>query len=147
MARNIALVVASFALLILSLAALAAATQPARAQSVGPAFSGGTFPLLSFAGTDVALNNPPTAIYTVPAGKKFVVRTFCLSSSSWHMGRNGATVGWNTLNRVYGDNEKLYCKGEGQFVYDAGDTLDIRTTTSSTSLSGDYVIEGTLMTE
>ena len=147
MARNLALVVASFALLVLSFAALAAATRPAQAQNYGPAFSGGAFPLLSFAGTDIALNNPPTAIYTVPAGKKFAVRTFCLSSSSWQMGRNGATVGWNTLNRFFGDNEGLYCKGEGQFVYDAGDTVDIKTTTTSTSTSGDYVIEGTLMTE
>ena len=140
--------IASVALLILSLAAFAAATSPARAQSLGPAFSGGDFPLLSWSGTNQAYNQSIT-LYTVPAGKKLVVRTFCMNSSNWRMGRNGTVImDFNMTEYPSNDDSQgLFCSGRGQAVFDAGDVLSIETNSTSTSTGAAYHVEGQLYAE
>jgi len=138
--------IASLALLIFSFAALAAATGPARAQDLGPAFSGGDFPKLSFSAQGVPLNAPPT-VYTVPAGKKFVVHTFCHSPSQWYMVDSGTPTVWNSLTRLLTNYPPLYCTGDGNYVFDAGDVVAFGSSSTSASASGHYLIEGTLMAE
>ena len=147
MAKNFALVVSSLALLILSVAALAAATQPARAQNLGPAFSGGDFPLISLEGSQVTVNAPPSVLYTVPAGKRLVVKTLCFTPSQWWVQIDGNELAWNSLFRMNTNYPGLYCSGEGNYVVGPGQSIGFDTVTTSTSQSGYYVFEGVLMTE
>jgi|GEM_PF-1705199 len=138
--------IASVALLVLGVAALAAATGPARAQAVGPAFSGGDFPLLSWE-SPLAYNQSPT-IYTVPAGKKLVLSTACTNSSSWQVTKNGA-VFLHTAMTTHPSNDDAWsglCLGRGRVVLDAGDTFGLLSGSGSTNI-GYYRFEGSLMTE
>jgi hypothetical protein len=138
--------IASVALLILSLAAFAAATSPARAQALGPAFSGGDFPLLSWGAVGVPFNQT-TTLYTVPAGKRLIVKTFCTDTTSWGMGKNGVLwVNTEMTNTPPNDDaQPMFCLGKGNAVYEAGDVLTVETTSSSTSAGGEYYVEAMLV--
>jgi len=148
MIPRLSLLIASVALLVFSFAALAAVTGPARAQDLGPAFSGGDFPLLSFSAHSVAYNSPPT-LYTVPSGKKLVVNTFCLSTTSWSLGVNGSSAVDPVMTRqaLNDDSQPLFCSGSGSYVLDAGDVLSVRTTSTSSSAGGSYYVEARLVSE
>jgi len=132
--------------LALALALLAGLAPAARADSLGPAFSGGDFPMLSWAAVSVPYNQP-VAFYTVLAGKKLVVRTFCTNTSSFHMTRNGTQIVLYFMTTHEGDFAPLYCIGAGQMVFHAGETLGMGTNSSSTSTGGAYTVEATLYAE
>jgi len=146
MPNKLPALIASAALLILSLAALAAATPSARAQDLGPALSGGAFPLLSWGAVSIPYNAPPT-LYTVPAGKKMLLRTFCTMSGTWHMRVNGVQIVPASMTTHDGDFAPLLCDGRGQLVLEPGDVLSIGSSSSSTSTGGQYYAEGTLVAE
>jgi hypothetical protein len=147
MAKTFALVVGALAALILSVAALAAATQPARAQNLGPAFSGGDFPLLSWYSN--ANCSQDTTLYTVPAGKKLVVRNFCVNTTSWRLAVNGTQRVDTTLTSYPGNDDAWpsFCTGSAQLVLEPGDVLSVDSNTTSTSSACRYAVEATLMTE
>ena len=146
MARNFALVVGALAALILSVSAFVAVSSPARAQDLGPAFSGGSFPLLSWGATGVAYNQT-TTLYTVPAGKKLIVRNFCTTTTSWYLAKNGVQFVPNTFTTPDGDFAPLFCNGRGQAVFEPGETLSIGTISTSSSTGGQYYVEASLVAE
>ena len=131
---GLAAVLAASALLIFSGGYLLRSTPTAEAQSLGPVFTGGSMPLEFFSGTHSRANTTPTALFTVPAGKTFVMTAACLSQSYLAVTQDGVEK-WEPnsgISDYSGTDVNYMCSmGNGQIPFPSGSVIGVAGTVVS----------------
>jgi|GEM_PF-5473755 len=144
-----AAVLAAIALMLFGGGYMIRSMPTAQAQSLGPAFTGGQMPLMFFSGLQNRRTTSPTTVYTVPAGKTFVMTGACLSQSYLTVTQDGADK-WEPNSGIsdYGssDNNFLCSHARGQVPFPSGSVLGIAGTCPSCSSSNyAYAMQGYLI--
>lgn len=152
MHRNLlgfAAILAATGLLLFGAGYLLRSTPSAQAQSLGPVFTGGTMPLLYFSGSVPQNQTSPSVVYTVPAGKTFVLTSACMNRSYLVVTDDGAEK-WAPNLRLSEYNNSapnLLCsQGNGQIPFTSGSEVGVAGTCAACSSSTrDYTIQGYLV--
>ena len=146
---GVAAVIAAVALLLFSGGYVVRSVPRAEAQDLGPVFSGGGMPLLFFSGTHNRRTTTPAAVYTVPAGKTFVMTAACLSQTYLAVTQDGAEK-WEPGSGIsdYSSTDVNYmCSaGNGQIPFPSGSVIGVTGTCSTCSSSNyAYSLQGYLV--
>jgi hypothetical protein len=146
---GVAAVLAAAALLVFSGGYLVRSVPQAEAQDLGPVFSGGGMPLLFFSGTHNRRTTTPSAVYTVPAGKTFVMTAACLSQTYLSVTEDGVEK-WEPYSGIsdYSSTDVNYmCSaGNGQIPFASGSVVGVAGTCPSCSNSSyAYALQGYLV--
>jgi hypothetical protein len=133
---GVAAVLAAAALLVFSGGYLVRSVPQAEAQDLGPVFSGGGMPLLFFSGTHNRRTTTPSAVYTVPAGKTFVMTAACLSQTYLSVISDYSST----------DVNYMCSAGNGQIPFASGSVVGVAGTCPSCSNSSyAYALQGYLV--
>lgn len=146
---GIAAILAASALLVFSGGFLLRSTPTADAQSLGPVFTGGSMPLMFFSDSHARNNATPSAVYTVPAGKTFVMTAACMSQTYLSVTQDGVEK-WDPgtgISDYYATDVNYLCSmGNGQIPFPSGSVIGVAGTCPTCSAYPyPYALQGYLV--